>query len=239
MRVKPYYEQDGITIYHGDCREVLPTLPEESIDLLLTDPPYGLQFASGQRNVNPLGNVKADGARQGMRLVRQMLMEAMPAMKPDAHAYIMCNFESWPDFYDAVSSYLPIRNALIWWKNRGGMGDTDMEYARDYEVILYGAMGRRSLYGRRDGSVIHGVAPAGNDRKHPTEKPVGLMSRLMAKSCPENGLVCDPFMGAGPTMEAARLSGRRAVGIEIEEQYCEYAAKRLAQGVLFGAGGAA
>lgn len=236
--MKPYYDEGGIAIYHGDCRDVLPHLAPESVDLLLSDPPYGMQFASGQRVVTQLANVKADGARQGMRLVRQMLMEAMPALKADAHAYLMCHFESWPDFYDAVSSYLPIRNAIIWWKNRGGMGDCEMEYARDYEVLLYAALGRRPLAGRRDGSVLANIPPAGNDRKHPTEKPVELMSRLIGKSCPVGGLVCDPFMGVGPTLQAALESGRRAIGIEIEEQYCEHAAKRLRQGVLFGAGAA-
>jgi site-specific DNA-methyltransferase (adenine-specific) len=230
--MQPYYSDEWTTIYHGDCRDVLPSLEPESVDLLLTDPPYGMQFVSGQRVVKQLTNVRADGARQGMRIVRQMLMEITPALKADAHAYVMCHFESWPDFYDAVSSYLPIRNALIWWKNRGGMGDTEMEYARDYEVILYAARGRRPLEGRRDGSVIDGIPPAGNDRAHPTEKPVELMSRLIVKSCPLRGLVCDPFMGVGTTLCAAKYNGRKSVGIEIEEAYCEIAAKRLAQNVF-------
>jgi site-specific DNA-methyltransferase (adenine-specific) len=227
--VTPYYSDELVTIYHGDCRDALEGLDAATVDLLLTDPPYGMQFSSGQRLVNPLGNVKADGARQGMRLVRQMLMAATDALKPDAHAYIMCHFESWPDFYDAVSSYMPIRNALIWWKNRGGMGDTSMEYSRDYEVILYAAMGRRSLAGKRDGSVIAGIPPVGSDRKHPTEKPVALMSRLIQKSCPLDGLVLDPFMGAGSTLVAAKALGIRAIGVEIEEKFCEAAVQRLGQ----------
>lgn len=227
----PYFCQDGVTIYRGDCRDVLAELPADSADLLLTDPPYGQQFA-GRGEATATANVRGDGARQGMRLVRNMLDETMRVLRQDAHAYLFCHWESWPDFYDAVSSYLPIKNALPWWKNRGGMGDTEMEYARDYEVVLYAARGRRPLAGKRDGAVISGIPPVGNDRLHPTEKPVALMSRLIQKSCPSGGLVLDPFAGSGPVGEAARALGCRAILIEIEERYCEAAARRLSQTVL-------
>jgi site-specific DNA-methyltransferase (adenine-specific) len=146
--------------------------------------------------------------------------------------HLFCHFESWPDFYDAASSYMPIRNALIWDKNRGGMGDTECEYARDFEVILYGSHGRRPLAGRRDGAVIRGIVPVGSDRDHPTEKPEELCGYLIRKSAPPSGAVLDPFCGSGPVLVAAKNLGRRAIGIEIEERYCEIAAKRLAQETL-------
>jgi site-specific DNA-methyltransferase (adenine-specific) len=232
--VRPYHEAAGIAIYHGDCRDVLEDLAGAGVraDLLATDPPYGQQFA-GRGETTAKANVRADGARQGMRVVRQMLAAIADVLAPDAHAYLFCHWESWPDFYDASASYLAIKSALIWHKDRGGMGDTEMEYARDYEVILYGTCGaRRPLEGRRDGAVIAGIPPVGNDRRHPTEKPVRLMQYLIGKSCPVGGLVVDPFMGAGSTLEAALNLGRRAIGIEIEERYCEIAAKRLSQCVL-------
>jgi DNA modification methylase len=230
--MKPYYESGGITIYCGDCRDALPEIAPESVDLLLTDPPYGQQF-HGFRGVT--ANVKGDGARQGVRVVRQALAESMQSLKQDAHAYMFCHWESWPDFYDAVSPYLPIKSALIWWKDRGGMGDTEMEYARDYEVILYAARGRRALDGKRDGAVIAEIPPVqSQSREHPTQKPVPLCGFLVQKSCPAGGIVLDPFMGSGSTLVAAKEAGRRAIGIEIDERYCEIAAKRLAQEVLFG-----
>jgi DNA modification methylase len=228
--VKPYYEQDGITIYHGDCRDVLAELAPDSSELLLSDPPYGMAFG-GFRGVQQ--NVSADGARQGIRLVRQALAEARPAMKADAHFLLFCHWESWPDFYDACSPYFPIKSGLIWHKDRGGMGDTAMEYARDYEVILYGAHGRRAIGGKRDGAVLSGFPPVRSQlRQHPTEKPVDLLSHLVAKHSTAAGCVLDPFMGSGSTLVAAKALGRGAVGIEIEESYCEIAARRLSQGVL-------
>lgn len=232
MRV---YAEHGVELFHGDCRDIVAGLEPESVDLLLTDPPYGQQYTGkADRGVGKF-NIRADGARQGMRVVREMLFAAAPALRADAHVLIFCHWESWPDFYDAVASYVPIKNALIWWKDRGGMGDTELEYARDFEVILYAARGRRSLSGRRDGAVIRGFPPVVPERRlHPTEKPVGLLRYLIEKHAPAGGLVLDPFAGSGSTLEAARGLGARAIGVEIEARYCGLARERMAQGTLPG-----
>jgi site-specific DNA-methyltransferase (adenine-specific) len=134
-----------------------------------------------------------------------------------------------PDFYDAASCYVDVRNALIWWKARGGMGNFKVEYARDYEVVLYGVLASpRPLRGKRRGAVLSGFAPVPPlKRLHPTEKPTSLMEELIERSCPPGGLVVDPFCGSGPVLEAAQKLGRRAIGIEIEERYCAAAAARL------------
>lgn len=227
----PYFERNGISIFHGDCREVLPTL-SASVRLVLTDPPYGMAFG-GFRGVEQ--NVRADGARAGMRIVLGALHAMCHVLSDDAHLYLFCHWESWPDFYDAVSPFAQIKNALIWWKDRGGMGDVEAEYARDYEVILYGSRARRALNGRRDGAVLANFSNVGpiKTRHHPTEKPLDVCGYLIEKSSDEGDTVLDPFMGSGTTLRAAKDLGRRAIGIEIEERYCEIAARRLEQEVLF------
>ena len=223
----PFWERDGISLYCGDCRDV--ELDPETVDLLLTDPPYGMQY-SGYGLTTQNANIRADGARQGMRVVRQALRSSEPSWRPDVHLLLMCHWESWPDFYDTIAPYAQIRNALIWYKNRGGMGDTATEYARDYEVILYAMRGRRPLAGKRPNAVIAGIPPCtATGRSHPTEKPVALMRALIARHCPPDGLVVDPFAGAGTTLIAARAERRRCVGIEIERRWCEVAAERLSQ----------
>jgi site-specific DNA-methyltransferase (adenine-specific) len=222
-----YYQDDLVTLIRGDARDVIPTLDlRGKVDLLLTDPPYGMQYEG--RGAARHANIRGDGARQGMRLVRQVMAELEPCFAPEAHAYLTCHWESWPDFYDAASSYIAIKNALVWHKDRGGVGDTECEYARDFEVILYGIRGRRALHGRRDGAVLKGFYPDPPKRRiHPTQKPVALLKYLITKSCPEGGLVIDPFAGAASTLVAARLLGRRAIGIELDERWCEPAAQRL------------
>jgi site-specific DNA-methyltransferase (adenine-specific) len=230
--MRPFFEADGISVYHGDCRDVLAELPAGSVDLVLTDPPYGKQFVGERRAIRKV-NIRADGARQGVRVVRQALFAALPLLRTDAHVLVFCHWESWPDFYDAICPLVPIKNALVWHKDRGGAGDTEMEYARDYEVILYGAQGRRRIGGRRDAAVIRGFPPVGAKRLHPTEKPtekpVGLLEYLIGKHCPPEGLTLDPFAGAGSTLVAAKQLGRRAVGVEIDQRYCRITADRLSQ----------
>jgi DNA modification methylase len=224
--VRPYFQADGISVYHGDCRDVLGELPTGSVDLVLTDPPYGKQYVGDAKPVRKL-NIRGDGVRQGVRVVRQALFAALPLLAPDAHVLVFCHWESWPDFYDALCPLVPIKNALIWHKDRGGPGDTQMEYARDYEVLLYGAKGRRPITGRRDGAVVRGFPPVGPQRRHPTEKPADLLGYFIGKHCPPGGLTLDPFVGAGSTLVAARRRGRRAIGVEIDERYCRFTVQRL------------
>ncbi|QSQ24874.1 site-specific DNA-methyltransferase [Pyxidicoccus parkwayensis] len=224
--MKPYYQSDTITLYHADCRDQLLDLPSHSVDLLLTDPPYGMAFEGKGEHAAP---IRADGARQGVRVLRQALTAAAPALKLDAHAFLFCHWASWPDFYDAVSAHLRLKGALVWWKDRGGSGDCAGSFAPDYEVVLHAAgPKRRPLAGKRRGAVLAGFPPVPpRQRTHPTEKPVELLTHLAEKSCPQEGTVLDPFAGTGATLVAAVHLGRRAVGIELEERYCEVATRRV------------
>lgn len=237
MTLRPYYSDGRIALYRGDSRDVLPEVLERgSVDLLLTDPPYGQQFEGAGKAAKEAAraNVRGDGARQGVRVLRGVLEELADAWHPHAHAYIACHWEGLPDFYDATCVHLNVRNALVWDKAQGGTGDTELDYARDFECFLYGIRSRgRPLAGRRDGAVLRAFKPVqSRSRIHPTEKPVALLRYLIAKSAPADGLVVDPFAGSGSTLEAAKLEGRRAVGVEVEERFCELAAKRLEQEVL-------
>jgi site-specific DNA-methyltransferase (adenine-specific) len=235
--VRPYFEAGGVSLYHGGCRDVVAELPVGSVDLMLTDPPYGKQYLGEGKPIRKL-NIRGDGVRQGVRVVRQALFAALPLLAADAHVLVFCHWESWPDFYDAICPLVPIKNALIWHKDRGGPGDTQMEYARDYEVVLYGAQGHRAITGRRDGAVVRGFPPVGPQRLHPTEKPTDLLGYFIAKHCPPGGVVLDPFVGSGSTLLAAQRLGRRAVGVEIDQPYCQVTATRLQQaGALAGGTG--
>jgi site-specific DNA-methyltransferase (adenine-specific) len=229
--MKAYYSDDLVTIYHGDCRDVSLALAPRTVDLTLTDPPYGMAFVSGWTVEK--ATVKSDGVRQGVRIVRSALNELSPCFSDDMHLLVFCHWESWPDFYDALSHIGQVRNALVWYKSGGGMGDLRHEYAKDYEVILFAARGRgRELRGSRTGCVLRYNRVATADRLLPFEKPVDLLSELIDRHTQPGGLVLDPFMGSGSTLVAAKLRGRRAIGIELDEARCELAAERLRQEVL-------
>ena len=204
--MKPYYEHAGITIYHGDCREILLTLGP--VDLVLTDPPYGIGVTR-----MTLGN----GNRKVFRG-----SEAWDDSTPDLSWVISSGLPAivWGGNYFQLP---PSRCWFVWDKGTGSNDFADCELAwtnldstvRKYFQSWVGANAKESY---------------DKDRFHPTQKPVGLMKWCLNRL--GDGLILDPFMGSGTTLVAAKNLNRRAIGIEIEERYCEIAAKRLQQEVL-------
>lgn len=203
--VQPYYDDGGgRVIYCGDCRDILPQIPTGAVDLVLTDPPYGLgdKWAGGTWFTRGVynGSVTWD-AEAPQETVAGLVAMGVPAIV-------------WGGNYFTLP---PSRCWLVWRKtnNVPTMADCEMAWtnfdkpSRTFERACNGWV-----------------------RQHPTEKPVGLM-RWCMEVAGVQGTVLDPFMGSGTTLRAAKDLGREAIGIEIEERYCEIAANRLAQGVLF------
>ena len=205
--VKPFYQDELITIYHGDCREILLTL--SPVDLVLTDPPYGIGITRMQ-----LGDRKAKPLYRGGHWD-----DSIPDMEPFIHhadhAVIWGG-----NFFN-----LPIsRGWLVWDKLNGGTGFADCELAwttRDAPIRI-----RRISW-----NGANAKERQDRDRYHPTQKPVALM-RWCIELFPGVTTILDPFMGSGSTLRAARDLGLHAIGIEIDEKYCEIAVRRLAQAVL-------
>jgi DNA modification methylase len=208
---KPYYSDDAVTIYHGDCREWMP-----DADVLVTDPPYGYSHASNREDSAWRDEVIAGDDSTDSRDQVLAAWGARPAIV----------FGSWK-----VMRPTGTRAVLVWDKGlASGMGDLLMPWKPNWEEIYVLGGG---FAGRRDSGVITGynvVTWASKGRMHPNEKPVGLLRDLIAK-CPP-GVIFDPFMGSGTTLRAAKDLGRKAIGIEIEERYCEIAARRCSQEVL-------
>ena len=216
MLPKPYYERDGIVIYHGDCREILPHL---KADVVVTDPPYGLGgdlSFSGSFSAQRFGVQEWDKDLTARDDVIRLWGEKPYAM--------FCS----PRRIDNLPPHR--ETPLIWDKgDMPAMGDCSFPWRTTYELICINGDG---WSGRRDACVLrypHNTSVA-SQVGHPSAKPVWLMATLISKAPP--GIVLDPFMGSGTTLVAAKLEGRKAIGIEIEERYCEIAAKRLSQGVL-------
>jgi site-specific DNA-methyltransferase (adenine-specific) len=220
----PYYEHAGITIYHGDCRELLPSL---KADVVVTDPPYGVGYRGGHFN---------DRKR-----------EALVADDDDVYAWAVplcfsccvgpCYFffagSRARNIYNAVHDSGGMVHALIiWHKTNGTYAAMNAQYKQRHEPILYckGPRATTRWRGRSDECTVWDMRRDPENVYHPTQKPVWLMSRAINNH--EADVVLDPFMGAGSALLAAKELGRRAIGIEIEEKYCEIAAKRLTQEVF-------
>jgi site-specific DNA-methyltransferase (adenine-specific) len=227
--VKPYFEHNGIVIYHGDCREVLPTLRDDSADLILTDPLYGVDFQSSWRQ-DTFDKLKGD---ESLKVAHQVavhgLNAAIKVLRYSRHLYIFGRFDL---------SDLPLTPAveLIWDKQYVGMGDLSQPWGSQHEYIQFCvSRKRRGDYGNagslaarlRKGTVLSYPRKDGSVILHPNEKPVALLRELIESSSRIGETVLDPFMGSGSTLKACELEGRKAIGIEIEEKYCEIAANRL------------
>jgi site-specific DNA-methyltransferase (adenine-specific) len=216
--VKPYYEHGGITIYHGDCREVLPTL--ETVDMVLTDPPYnaGIDYGPRTNDRRPWPAYRADMVR--------VIQECERVACGPVMIFVSVNGMIW------ITKRKPPVWVCCWVRPSGGTGAGNTGFYPSWEPCLvygstWGKGGQVPPWAMSDVWRDHPAKANG----HPCPKPESLMRRILEKFESERN-VLDPFMGSGTTLRAAKDLGRKAIGIEIEERYCEIAAKRLSQEVF-------
>ena len=251
---EPYYDDGLVTLYHGDCREIMPTL--EPVDLVFTSPPYNL-------GVNPGGTFGhwEDGGIRGGNTKWAGVVEA--GIDYDGHADSMPpeEYREWQQdvlracwdrltdrgaiYYNhkprvqASTAWLPLElnpglplRQIITWARAGGTNFAPTHYVPTYEWIMVFAKPAFRLKDR-GASGIGDVwrVPQDNGNPHPASFPIGLPGRAIETTRPAT--VLDPFCGSGTTLRAAKDAGVRAVGVEANERYCAMAARRLAQGSLF------
>jgi site-specific DNA-methyltransferase (adenine-specific) len=221
MALTPYYQDDSCTIYHGDCREILPHL--EPVDLVLTDPPYG------EVNRETNGLRKLD---KGVADIETMEISELTALiLPKGQSfYVWCGTEQVSAIRESfVRSGLSTR-LCIWEKSNPSPMNGEYLWLSGLEACVFGK--KPNAYFNAFCAVPVWRGCSEHNQQHPTQKPSWLFSKLIDASCPQAGTILDPFMGSGTTLRAAKDLGRKAIGIEIEEKYCEIAVKRLAQEVL-------
>ena len=205
--IKPYYQDEWVTIYHGDCRLILPELPE--VDLVLTDPPYGIN-KDGQK-VTTGGH----GGRKGYEFL------GWDNCRPDKEVFDLMLSKSknqiiWGGNY--FSDYLPPSGKWLVWDKGQRINQSDGELAwTSYQGAL-----RIFTLNRVELMLDHA--------NHPTQKPHKLIEWCITQTDADS--IIDPFMGSGTTLVSAKHLNRHCIGIEIEERYCEIAAKRCSQSVM-------
>lgn len=214
--IEPYYDHGGVTLYLGDCREIMPCLAG---DALVTDPPYGIGWGRATWSDDP---------KAYPELIRWLVSEGQRIGGWCFVFQTMLNvgrFHEWfPEgwrLFAACKNFAQIRPTGVWhswdpvvfWNAGPNSGPNSGHVNRDYHVGNVAG-----VFGEKIG--------------HPAPRPLDTMKHLVQLAVPEGGVVIDPFAGSGTTLKAAKETNRRAIGIEIEERYCEIAAHRLAQEVL-------
>jgi site-specific DNA-methyltransferase (adenine-specific) len=212
--VKPYYQDSAVTIYNCDCREILPTL--EPVDLVLTDPPYGLQQKNTVKNKYKSFNDDPTQVESLVKFVIENAKYKRLAMTPGQS--MMFRYKE-PNAIGAF--YYPAATGSCSW---GFVG---------WQPIFY--YGKDPYLQHGKGRVMNSYSSTESDSGwgHPCVKPLNAWKWLLSRcSIEQTDTILDPFMGSGTTLRAAKDLGRKAIGIEIEEKYCEIAANRMSQEVL-------
>jgi site-specific DNA-methyltransferase (adenine-specific) len=218
--MNPYYDDGRIVVYHGDCREFISSLPRP--DSIVTDPPFKLSQSYSK-------NVDADNL-EAVAAIQDASRLTLKAVEPGALAAIFYDNRIMPFGLDAFRragwQYLRMLAFYRRWGNahklHGWMSTTD-------PVLVFAAPGEKPSF--HEGGWAHDcytrTSPEREETGHGAQKPLEFVTQIVERLTPKDGLVLDPFMGSATTLRAAQLSGRRAIGIESEERYCEKAVRRL------------
>ena len=216
---------DGVTWVHGDCLEKLADVPDGSINVLLTDPPYGMDYQSHRRAV--LARKIANDKDEAVDVIEEMIKAVSPKLAPDAHVLIFCTWRNEADMMRIVEENgMTIKGSLIWVKNNHGSGDLRSSFAPKHERIVHAIVGRPRVSPRIPDVLEFAKVPS---TLHPTEKPADLLARLIEVTCPEDGMVADPFGGVGSILLGARMAKRKVWGCELDDQYYAVGKGRLVE----------
>ena len=213
----------------GDCLEVMKGIPDGAVDLVCTDPPY---FIPANHYVKTRTATTPNRTLADTSVLRTYFAlffnELARVTSLAATWYVFCDGQSYPIFYEAMFPFCKYVRPLIWDKRVSYNGYT---WRHQHELIAWGERDEAERVPTGDGDILSYRGVPQEKRRHPAEKPVKLMSRLIAKH--DDGIVLDPFCGSAPVAESSQQLGRRYIGIEINPDYCKIAEDRLRQEELF------
>jgi site-specific DNA-methyltransferase (adenine-specific) len=209
----PYYQDEFMSLYLGDCREIIPQL-NTKVDAVITDPPYGMSYHSGHyKYENPFKPIEGDD---------KYPIDLLPIFRQIASKAVLL-FARW----ETLKEIDEPDSVIVWVKNNWTAGDLNHEYARQWEAILFYKGPNHQFYNGRPSDVIYcdRVPPT----THPTEKPEELLNKIILQNTDVGDVIFDPYLGSGTTAFCAKKLQRKAICIEIDERYCELAARRCSQ----------
>ena len=213
-------------LYQGDCLEIMGGIKDKSVDLIVTDPPYLMNYQSNRRKKEDrFDKIKND--KGNYMLIQDYLEECHRIMKDNTAIYCFCSWHNIDFFKNEFEKYFKLKNILVWNKNNHGTGDLKGSYAPKHEFILFGHKGRTLLREKRIADVIDCPKISSNKLTHPTEKPQDLLEIFIKQSSDVGSIIFDGFMGTGSCGIAAKKLNRNFIGIELDEKYFNIAKNRL------------
>jgi len=231
--IKPYFQEEAGVIYNADCLEIMKDMPDKSVDLILTDPPYGINYKSNRTDNHDF--IQNDDLNNWLNLMPQILPQ-WKRILTDTGCCCCCSgggkTPSTAIFTIEAIKHFHLIQTLVW-KKFIGLG---WRYRPAYEniVVLSKSKDNYNFYDKTNAcsNIIEVNQDIPTANEHPTQKPVSLMKKLLLIHSQENDIVLDCFAGGGSTLLACKELGRKYIGIEISEKYCKIAKERLKQGIL-------
>ena len=208
-------------VHHGDCLELMKDIPDASVDLIIADPPYGVNYQSNYRK-NKFKKLTNDNV-----IMTEWLDDAYRVLKDDGALYCYTRWDVFSEWFESISKHFKVKNTIVWYKRGGGLGDLKGAYIFNHEFIIYAVKGRHLLNGKRLNDVWEIPKDNVNKYLHPTQKPLDLSKRIIEKSTKENDVVLVPFAGSGSECVSAIELKRFFIGIEKEKEYVDIANKRI------------
>lgn len=229
--VKPVAYQP--TIIKGFAEEELKSLPDESVNLIVIDPPYGIEFHTDFRieESELIGEISLDNEKI-FETFPEVVRECYRVLKKDSALYCFSRWDMTPKFSSILQKYFRIKNRLNWVKNNWSMGDLKGSYAMQCEDIIFVVKGRHILNDGRDTDYLSFSRVSNQALLHSHQKPVELIDFLIKKSSKRGDTVLDCYMGSGSTIISAVNLGRKAIGVELNDKYISVLNNRLSQEVL-------
>lgn len=210
-----------INLMHGDCLELMKTISDKSVDMVLTDPPYGMKFVSNRRK-DKYKSIDNDDSLYWLDL---FVDEAYRISKDNTAHYVFCSFHNIDVFKRSIERKFKVKDIMVWEKNVHGTGDLKGSFAPKIEFVIFFQKGRKLINGKRDPNIFK-FNKTGN-KNHPTEKPVDMIEYLLSKFSVCDDIILDPFMGSGSTGVACVNTNRKFIGIEMDDKYFEIAKGRI------------
>lgn len=214
--------EEQYKLYNGDCLEIMKDIKDKNIDLIVTDPPYLINY---QSNYWKNKYKKIENDIEADELISNYFKECYRILKDNTAIYSFCSWHNIDFFKQEFEKYFKLKNIIVWNKNNTSMGDLKGSYAPKHEFILFGHKGRRIINGFRYPDVLE--AKRTGNKLHPTQKPIDLLEIFIKASSDEGDIVFDGFMGSNSTGIASIKNDRKFIGIELDIDYYNTAKQRI------------
>ena len=214
-------------IYNEDCLEGMKRIPDKSVDLIVTDPPYLINYTrhvKGHRFSKPILN-----DNNNKQLIVDYIKECYRVMKDNTAMYMFASHKTVDIFKQELEKYFNVKNIIIWDKQRQGMGDTSTVFGFQYELIFFVSKGQPKINGKRLSDIWSFPKIVGNQQLHQNQKPLELIEQCINKHSNDGDVVFDGFMGSGTTAIASMNTNRNYIGFELDKGYFDIANERISK----------